>query len=224
MRIIITGFEPFGGEQINPSQQVVQALAGEHIPGIQLLGMVLPVVYEAAEPKLVAAIDDLQPDVVLSLGQAGGSSGLRLERVAINLRSTSATDPAITCSPVASSFGEVSRSKDRLLMEAEVVPGGPPAYFSTLPHWELLHAIRDAGIPVLQSFAAGTHLCNSTMYYILHHLATHHRDVPIRAGFLHLPYLHEQAAHTGNQPPPSMPLDTMLTGVRIAIKKLAGEE
>lgn len=222
MRVILTGFEPFGGESINPSQCVIEALSAERIPGIQLLCMILPVVYGIAEERLAEAITDLQPDAVISLGQSGGSTALKLERVAINVRLTSATDPAITHSALAGSFNVVSNQGERTLMETEVVLGGPPAYFSTLPVWELLQKMRDAGIPAIPGYAAGTHLCNSTLYYTLHHLATHHQQQHTQAGFIHLPYLPQQSIHLRDLPP-SMALDTQVAGIRTALLALAGE-
>lgn len=194
--ILLTGFEPFGGERVNPSREIVLALDGETIDTHRVVGAVLPVAFAPTLPLLEALLDEHRPQLVLALGQAGGRGELSLERVAINLIDARIADndgmqPVDLC----------------------IVEDAANAYFSTLPLKAMLARLRTVGIPAALSFSAGSFVCNQVFYALAHLCATRHPQV--RHGFLHVPWLPEQAAHHPGQP--SMALETMLAGVRAAL-------
>lgn len=192
--MLLTGFEPFGGEALNPSQALLHALEGERIGGLQIVTAVLPCVFAQAPGALQRAIERHAPVLVLATGQAGGRSELCFERVAINLVDARIPDNA----------GEQP-------VDEPVQPGGPAAYFSTLPLKAMVAAARAAGVPAAVSHTAGTFVCNQVFYALQHLLAM--RSLP--AGFVHVPWLPEQAASRAGQP--SMALDTMVRGLRAAL-------
>ena len=199
MRILITGFEPFGGQSINPSWEVARALDG--LPGLpaQLRAVQLPCVFAQAASVLTRALDDMQADVVLALGQAQGRSDMSVERVAINVMDARIADNA----------GEQP-------IDQPVVAGGPAAYFSTLPIKHLVARMQAAGFPASVSQTAGTFVCNQVFYALQHALAGR----GVRSGFVHLPLLPEQAAHWPGPPLPSMPLGTQVAALTCALRCL----
>ncbi len=199
MRILITGFEPFGGQSINPSWEVARTLGGLSLPQAQVRSIQLPCVFAQAAIALTRALDEFQPDIVLALGQAEGRSDISVERVAINVMDARIADNA-GAQPI----------------DLPVVAGGPAAYFSTLPIKHLVNRLRAAGLPASVSQTAGTFVCNQVFYALQHALAG--RAAP--SGFVHLPLLPEQAAHWPGPPMPSLPLGTQvaaLTGVLHAL-------
>lgn len=203
MRILITGFEPFGESRVNPSERLVERLASTGIPGVELRGRILPVDTQRAPGELLAALDSVQPDAVICLGEAARRARVSIERVAVNLLDFVIPDNS----------GEVRQ-------DLPVVPGGPDAYFATLPVRRLHDAVRAAGLPVELSLSAGAYLCNQVMYALLHHLhATGLANVP--AGFIHLPLLPEQAAVFSGPPAPSMSADTAAQALEIILRELA---
>ena len=191
--ILVTGFEPFGGERINPSAEVARAWHGRAIDGAPVIGTVLPCVFGAAIGALRAAIDTHRPQIVLALGQAAGRDGFTLERVAINLDDARIADNA-GAQPI----------------DAPVVTRGPAAHFTTLPIKAMVAALREAGLAASVSYSAGTFVCNH-VFYGLQHTVKRRRNV--RSGFMHLPCLPEQAA----KGTPSLPLATMVEGIGIAL-------
>ncbi|HEY3289473.1 MAG TPA: pyroglutamyl-peptidase I [Anaerolineae bacterium] len=199
MKILLTGFEPFGGSPVNPSIQVVNALASDPIENIVLHAAMLPVTQDSGPATLVHAIESFKPDTVLCLGQNSGRSALAIERVAINLMDYAIAD-----------------NSGALVTDKPIVADGPAAYFVTLPVRALLSAIREAGVPAELSLTAGTFLCNQVLYTALHHIAMN--ALPIRAGFIHVPPLPEQVVE---RLAPSMGLETSITGVRAALSYLS---
>lgn len=195
--VLLTGFEPFGGETINPSQCIVEALDGAHIDGYRIIGRVLPVAFAACECLVTEWIDELDPALVIGIGQAGGRAELSLERVAINLIDARICD-----------------SDGKQPINAPVLAGAPAAEFSSLPLKRILFALRDAGIPAAVSQSAGTYVCNQVFYLTASQLARSGNQN--RGGFIHVPWLPEQAANHPGQA--SMALDTMIDGVRLAIR------
>lgn len=192
--ILVTGIEPFDGETINPSWEAVRVLDGETIAGHRLVAHQLPCVIAEVGPALVAAIEELDPVLVLCLGQAGGRADITVERVAINIVDARTPDNA-----------------GRQPVDEPVVPGGPAAYFSTLPIKALVAALREAGIPASVSQTAGTYNCNAIFYALAHHIAT--RRPALRGGFIHVPYLPSMATrHPGA---PSLARETLTEAVRI---------
>jgi len=195
--VLLTAFEPFGGEHCNPSLGIAQRLAGESIQGHRVHVQTLPVVFDAVAAVLDTAIARLRPSLVIALGQAGGRSELSLERVAINLIDARIPDNA-GMQPI----------------DASVLDDAPAAYFGTLPVKAIVMALRDAGVPAQLSFSAGSFVCNQVFYLLMHRLET--SSPQTRGGFIHVPFLPEQAAaHPGA---PSMALETMVLGIRCAIE------
>jgi pyroglutamyl-peptidase len=191
---LVTGFDAFGGEAVNPSQLIAQALDGEVIAGHRVVGATLPTEFGAAPAALEKLVARHRPALVLALGQAGGRVGISLERVAINLIDARIPDNAGS-QPV----------------DARIVDNAANAYFSTLPIKAMLQRLRDAGIPASLSQTAGTFVCNQVFYALMHAL----RQRRARGGFVHVPYLPEQAArHAGA---PSLPLQTMIEAVRLCL-------
>lgn len=194
--VLITGFEPFGGETLNPSWEVVKLLDGMIIDDCRVVARQLPCVFGESLEVLNAAIDALQPSVVLAIGQAGGRVDVTVERVAINVDDARIPD-----------------NRGQQPVDVAIVSGGPAAWFSTLPIKAMVEALREAGIPASVSQTAGTFVCNHVMYGVLHKLA----DRPeVKGGFIHIPYLPEQAAaHPGA---PSMATQTLKQALEIAIR------
>jgi len=195
-RILLTGFESFGGETENPSALVVHALHGKRIAGHRVVSMLLPVLFGESLRQLQAGITDHEPALVLCVGQAGGRSQLSLERVAINVDDARIPDNA-----------------GKQPIDAAITDDGPAAYFSTLPIKAMLMALRSAGFPAEISQTAGTYVCNHVFYGLMHAL----RGQPqVRAGFLHVPYSPGQAA---KQPgTPSLPVALCVDAVQLALK------
>ena len=194
--ILLTGFAPFGGEELNPSWQAVAALDGERIGGHRVMARLLPVEFGASLDALRVALEHVRPALVLCVGQAGGRAQLSLERVAINVDDARIPDNA-GAAPV----------------DAPIAADGPAAYFATLPIKAMLAALREAGIPAEVSQTAGTYVCNHVFYGLMHAL----RATPgVRGGFVHIPYSPQQAArHAGA---PSLALETVVQALRIALE------
>ncbi len=165
MRILVTGFEPFGGRNRNPSREAALALDGLTLGGVRIAARVLPVDTRGAPRQLDAAIADLRPDAVVCLGEAARRTKISIERVAVNLLDF----------PIPDNTGQQP-------VDQEVVVGGPVAYFATLPVRRLRDALADE-TPVELSMSAGTYLCNQVMYHALHTQA----KTGVPAGFVHLP-------------------------------------
>ena len=193
MKILVTGFTPFDGEQINPSWEAVKRLP-DRIGEAVLLKREIPTEFDASCAALRAAADELRPDAVLSVGQYGGANCIRVERVAVNLRDARIADNA-GAKPV----------------DEPVVPGAPDAYFATLPTRRIVEKLREQDIPAQLSYSAGTFVCNNLLYCALHESTQ--KFPATRCGFVHVPYLPEQAKD-GNAP--SMSLELMTKALEIA--------
>lgn len=191
---MVTGFDPFGGELLNPSWEVCAALDGAELGGARIVAWRLPCAFGAALEALDAGLARHAPALVLCLGQAAGRTDFSVERVAINVDDARIADNLGAC-PV----------------DVPVVPGGPAAYFATLPIKAMVAALHGAGLPASVSQTAGTYVCNHVFYGLMHRLAAR---PGVRGGFMHLPLLPAQAAR---RPGPSLPLATQVEGVRIAL-------
>jgi pyroglutamyl-peptidase len=192
---LVSGFAPFGGASINPSWLVAQALDGQLIAGAQVVAVQLPCVFGAAIEVMHSAIAQHAPQLVLALGQAGGRSDVSLERVAINVDDARIADNA-GAQP----------------LDEPVCAGAPAAYFSTLPIKAIVAALQQAGVPASVSQTAGTFVCNHVFFGLMHGLR---RSRKVRAGFMHVPLLPQQAAAFPGQP--SMDLATMVHATRLAL-------
>lgn len=198
-RILLTGFDPFGGETVNPSWEAVSALHGRRVGGHRIVALQLPTEFAASLKALRRALRELRPAIVLGVGQAGGRSRLSLERVAINVNDARIPDNA-GAQPV----------------DEPVVAGGPAAYFSTLPIKAMLAALREEGLPAEISNTAGTYVCNHVAYAMAHYTA---RQRGVRTGFLHIPFLPDQAVSHAYAP--SMSLDDVSRGLLVALRAAA---
>jgi len=176
--VLVTGFEAFGGHTANPSLEVAKALDGRAVGDAVVRGAILPVHHAEAAPQVSRLLDETDPLAVVHLGLAAGRARIALERVAVNVMDFDTPDNA----------GHRARGEP-------CVPGGPAAYFATLPLDAVLAALLAEGIPAYVSNTAGTYLCNQTMYGTLHLLAR--RGHPARAGFVHLPLLPAMVAASG---------------------------
>lgn len=206
MRLLLTGFEPFGGEAVNPSAEIVRLIAADPPSGVEITVLVLPVRGRVTFDQLVPALDALGLDAWLGVGQAGGRAQLAVERVGINLL----IDHDLAAVDARAIQDDVPDP-----LEQTLVAGAPAAYFARLPVVKLAAHMSAAGAPTAISHSAGAYICNEALYVAEHHLATSGRDLV--SGFIHVPYLPEQAA-SKHTPVPSMALETQLLGVRAAVE------
>jgi pyroglutamyl-peptidase len=192
--VLLTGFDAFGGETCNPSWLAVQALHGQHIGGYAVVAAQLPTVFGVAAKKLKQYIAQHAPKLIICVGQAGGSAGLRLEHIAINWCDTSIPDNAGT------------QPRD-----CKVNSRGAAAYFSTLPLRQMQTALQALGLPTELSMSAGSFVCNEVFYQLMQHVRAR---AGVKAGFIHVPYLPEQAAvHQA----PSMSLSDIIRALEICV-------
>ena len=198
MKILLTAFEPFGGEKINPALEAV-SLVPSRVKCADVVKLTVPTVFKKSVDVTAAAIEREKPDAVLCIGQAGGRFGLTPERVAINIDDARVPD------------NEGNQPVDR-----PIIAGGAPAYFSTLPIKAMVRAITDAGIPASISNSAGTFVCNHLMYGVLHTLAQTHPAA--RGGFMHVPFAPEQVV--GRPSTPSMSISDIAAGIEAAIRAI----
>lgn len=187
--LLITGFDPFGGETINPAWEAVKLLP-EIIGNFCVHKLQIPTVFGLAAETVLEAAETIHPDVILCIGQAGGRAAVTPERVAINLRDARIPD-----------------NQGNQPVEFPIVPDGPAAYFSTVPVSRMAQAIRDAGLPGQVSNTAGTFVCNGTLYALLHR----YTGTNVRVGFIHVPYLPQQGT-------PSLPLEDTVAALTAAIQ------
>jgi pyroglutamyl-peptidase len=197
--VLITAFEPFGGEQVNPSELVARRLEGRTIAGRPVRMCILPVQTMIVRERLEHAIATETADIVICMGQAGGRTAISLERLAVNHLDFSQPDNA----------GIVRRSEP-------IARNGPDVRLSPLPFEEILTALSQRGIPGYVSNSAGTYICNQTLYEVLD--IAERASPPITAGFVHLPYLPEQAARLGAETTPSMGVELMTRAIEILIE------
>ena len=197
MTLLITGFEPFGGETVNPSWEAVKLLP-DSIGPHRICKLQVPVVFGLAADCVIAAAEELRPERILCVGQAGGRPAMTPERVALNLRDASIPDNA-GAQPC----------------DEPVIPGRPAAYFSTLPVKSMAGAIRAAGVPAAVSLSAGSFVCNELLYRLLDRYAASSTQV----GVLHVPFLPEQAKNGQ----PSLTLEEITCGLLAAVTAFAEE-
>ena len=194
--VLLTGFEPFNGAAINPAWEAVRALNGWSGEGFRVEARQLPCVFIEANRALAAMVDALDPQIVIAVGQAGGRAEISVERIAINVDDASIVDNA-----------------GRQPVDRPIHDGAPAAYFTTLPIKSMVAAMRAAGLTAGVSQTAGTFVCNHVFYGLMHLMAGR----AVKAGFIHVPFLPEQAAGRADNPP-SMALDDIIAGIRIAVE------
>lgn len=197
-KILVTAFEPFGGECVNPALEAMKQMK-EEIAGVSVIKLPIPTVYESSLALIHRAICEHQPDAVLSIGQAGGRSGITPERVAINLDDCSLPDNA----------GDVR-------IDRPIFADGNTAYFTTLPVKAMVQAMREKEIPAALSTTAGTYVCNHVMYGVLYYA---NREFPeLRAGFVHVPYLPSQVQDKPGTP--SLELSQIVAGLEASVEAI----
>ncbi|WMD22388.1 pyroglutamyl-peptidase I [Achromobacter seleniivolatilans] len=194
--VLITGIEPFDGETLNPSWEAARLLDGQTVNGARLVARQLPCVIGKVVGVLRQAIVEVQPDLVICLGQAGGRSDISVERVAINVVDARIPD-----------------NEGHQPVDEPIVQGGPAAYFSTLPIKAIVRDLHAGGVPASVSSTAGTYNCNTIFYGLAHYIATERPS--LRGGFVHVPYLPEMATRHPGQP--SLALDVLVRGVQIMV-------
>ena len=196
MNVLVTGFDPFGGEAVNPALEAIKKLDGKMVAGARVVTRELPTVRWKAIDGLKTAIREVQPALIIAVGQAGGRMDITPERVAINVDDFRIAD-----------------NEGNQVVDERIAPDGPAAYWSTLPIKKIVADLRAEGIPASVSNSAGTFICNHLFYGLMHELAA--EGNVRRGGFIHIPYLPEQAAKLTGQP--SMALETIVRGLTAAI-------
>ena len=187
-KLLITGFDPFGGESINPSWEAVQKLP-DIVGDFVLCKLQIPTVFDQAANCVLQQANEFGPDIILCVGQAGGRNAVTPERIAVNIRDARIVDNA------------GNQPQDAL-----IIPDGPAAYFATVPVTSMVDAIQQIQLPADVSNSAGTFVCNDVLYTLLHHYA----NSDTKVGFIHVPYLPEQGT-------PSMTLDQIVNALTAAI-------
>ena len=196
MKVLVTGFDPFGGESINPAWEAVKVIKDE-IAGAEVIKMQIPTVVGKSIAKIHDKMVEINPDIVIAVGQAGGRFGVTPERVAINVTDARIPD------------NEGNQPIDEPIFE-----DGDAAYFSNLPVKAMVQAIKDAGYPSVLSNTAGTYICNHVMYGILYYIQ---KEFPnARGGFIHVPYAASQVVNTPNTA--SMAIADITASIEAAIK------
>jgi len=202
MKILVTCFDPFGGESVNPASVVVDRLPGE-IAGASLVKLEIPTVFYKSIEKTIKAIDEEKPDFVLSIGQAGGRTRISVERIGINCDDARIPD-------------NEGQSPDNIPIDKD----GPAAHFATIDVKAVVKTLMAHGIPAELSNTAGTYVCNHIMYGVLNHIAKNR--LPIKAGFIHIPFISEQAVGKANTA--FMPVEELTKGIELAIRAIVSPE
>ena len=203
MKLLLTGFDPFGGEPINPAWEAVKRVA-DKIDDVEVIKLEVPTVFYKSIDTVAAAIEKEKPDAVLCIGQAGGRYDLTPERVAININDARIPD-----------------NEGKQPLDGPVFEDGEPAYFTTLPIKAMVRAIREADVPASISNSAGTYVCNHLMYGVLYTLAKKYPGV--RGRFMHVPFVTSQVVNRAT-PAPSLSTETIAKGIEAAIKAIGSNK
>ncbi|MCH4569822.1 pyroglutamyl-peptidase I [Bacillus sp. ES1-5] len=194
--VLLTGFDPFGGESINPAWEVAKSLHEKTIGEYKIISKQVPTVFQKSISVLKEYIEELNPEMIICIGQAGGRPDITIERVAINI------DDA-----------RIADNEGNQPVDVPVVEEGPAAYWSTLPMKAIVKRLQEEGIPASVSQTAGTFVCNHLFYGLMRELEK--QDKKIKGGFVHIPFLPEQASNYSGQP--SMSLSTIRKGIELAV-------
>lgn len=198
MKVLITGFDPFGGESVNPAWEAVKAMKS-NIDGIEVVKLQIPTVFKKSAEKLYAGIEEHKPDVVICIGQAGGRYDISVERVAINMDD-----------------GRIPDNEGYQPIDTPVYADGESAYFATLPIKGIVEEVKLAKIPASVSNTAGTYVCNHIMYSLLYYISKN--NLNIKGGFIHVPYITEQVVDKKNMP--YMEVSTITKALECAVQAL----
>lgn len=198
MKVLVTGFDPFGGEKINPAWEAVNALPNE-VDGVEVIKVQIPTVFKKSAQKLFEAIESVKPDAVICVGQAGGRFDFNVERVAINVDDARIPD-----------------NEGKQPIDVKIFEDGENAYFATLPIKAMVEEAKKAGVPASVSNTAGTFVCNHIMYSLLYYI--NKNKLNIRGGFIHVPYISQQVI--GKKNTPYMELTTATKGLEASIRAI----
>ncbi|MFK0522719.1 pyroglutamyl-peptidase I [Paenibacillus illinoisensis] len=205
MKILISGFEPFGGDAVNPTGELMEALTQEVVEGAELKTVLLPVHFDECADLLIAEMEAYGPDVVIACGLAKGRTAVTPERIAVNVKDIPP--------------GSYADNQGQRPVDEPITEGSPDGLFSTLPIRTMVNHMTAAGIPAAVSNTAGTYICNNTMYRVLDYIRLQH--LPIRAGFVHFPASTEMSLLQPSVP--SLPISAMLDALRVMIRTVAAE-
>ncbi len=203
-KILLTGFEAYGHTPHNPAESVARVLDGTLVRESKVIARIVPNVFFECIDFVRASIAEVEPDIVVMLGEYGGRANITVERIAQNLND--------------STRYELVDNHGYALQDQPTIPGGPVAYYSSLPIRAMVKAMRESGIPSDISDTPGTFCCNHLMYGVLHHICSN--GLPIRAGWIHLPHLPSVAAMPENLGAPSMSVETSAEGVEVSIRTI----
>ena len=198
MKILVSGFDPFGGEKVNPAYEAVKLLP-DRIAGAEVIKLEIPTVFHKSAEIIEQKVEEVDPDVILCIGQAGGRFGVTPERIAINIDDARIPD------------NEKNQPVDVKVREV-----GPAAYFSSLPIKAMVEKMKAAKVPASVSNSAGTFVCNHIMYQILYMIDKNYPDKI--GGFVHCPFIPEQVIDKANQP--SMHLEDITRGLEAGIEAI----
>ncbi len=202
MKILLTAFDPFGGEPVNPAQEAVEAVK-DNIAGAEIVKCIVPTVFYKSIDTVYAAMKKENPDVVLCIGQAGGRIGMTPERVAINLNEARIPD-----------------NEGNQPLDTPIFDDGKNAYFTMLPVKAMVAKMMEKGIPASLSYTAGSYVCNHLMYGVLYHIE---KEFPnTKGGFMHVPFLHQQVMDKKNTP--SLSKDDIVKGIEASIEAIVENE
>lgn len=193
-KVLLTGFDPFGGERVNPSWEAVKQLQGEVIDDVTLVAEQIPTVFGKSVAVLEHLIQEHNPDIVICVGQAGGRQHITPERVAINMNDARIPD-----------------NQGNQPIDEPIVDKGPVGYWSTIPIKRMVENMNESNIPASVSHTAGTFVCNHIFYGLMDYITRTKSD--IRGGFIHIPFIPEQTIH---KEAPSLSLATIVKGLKIA--------
>jgi pyroglutamyl-peptidase len=199
VKILLTAFDPFGGDSVNPASEALNLINLEH-EDLEIIKFIVPTVFYKSIDTVTEVIEKEQPDVVLCLGQAGGRKEITPERVAINL------DDARICD-----------NEGNQPIDTKIYEDGESAYFATIPIKAIVQKITEANLPSSVSNSAGTFVCNHLMYGVLYYISKHHYNM--KAGFLHIPYMTKQVKDMEDKP--ALPLNQIVQGIELAIEAIA---
>ncbi|MCP8617836.1 pyroglutamyl-peptidase I [Salirhabdus salicampi] len=201
MKVLVSGFEPFGEMNINPTQQLVEKIAEVEFEGVDVKTVLLPVNYDECVEKITKKIEKVNPDIVISCGLFAGRTAITPERIGINVKDTMAEDP-------------IPDNKGTKPVDVPVVKNGPDGLFSTIPNRQIVEQLQQEAIPAFISNTAGTYICNNTLYGVLHYIQTN--KLKVKAGFVHFP----ASTEMGIEKPtlPTLPMETMIKGLEVIIR------
>ncbi|MEH7441172.1 pyroglutamyl-peptidase I [Bacillus sp. JJ1122] len=206
MKILISGFEPFGKMTINPTEELLKEAEKFAIEGVEVTTILLPVNYDECAEKLIAKMDEIQPDTVISCGLAAGRTAITPERIGINVKDTGSGDP-------------YPDNRGNVPVDEMIDEDGPDGLFSTLPIRQIEKNLKAEHIPSAISNTAGTFICNNTLYAVLNHIRKN--QLPIKAGFIHFPASTEMSSR--NPSLPSLPQELMARAMNVIVETCARE-